>query len=221
MAGTNYQLTMQVGPNPGKVFPLDKPEMVIGRDLTVDIVIIDTEVSRKHAHLVAQQGGYVIEDLGSTNGTEVNGTRLTSPYLLRPGEEINFGEHVTMVFETVPYDPEATQISPGTTPQRTPANLVEAAPRQPPPVIVASAPLMDQFPDEPQPPYQPQPVFAGQVPAGPVQAQPELPKKRFPTWLIILIVALLLVICVCGVSIYVIDTNNLWCTLFPFLPGCP
>jgi predicted component of type VI protein secretion system len=205
MAGTSYQLTIQVGPNPGKTFPLDKPEMVIGRDLGVDIVINDVEVSRKHAHLVAQQGGYLIEDLGSTNGTVVNGLRLTSPYLLHPGELIALGDHVTLVYDAVQVDPEATAISAGAASARAPATLVETPPFQ--------------FPPEQMPP--PPFSYSGQVPAGPVQVQPEPVKKRFPTWAIILIVAILLVICVCGVSFKIIDDNNLWCKLFPFLSGCP
>ena len=204
MAGTSFQLTIQVGPNPGKTYALDKPEMVIGRDLGVDIVISDVEVSRKHAHLVAQQGSYLIEDLGSTNGTVVNGLRLTSPYLLHPGEQIALGEHVILVYDTVQVDPEATQIAVGGVAPRAPATLVEAPPFQAPP---------EQMP----PPF----AYSGQVPADPVQVQPEPVKKRFPIWAIILIVAILLVICACVASLFYIDNNKLWCTVLPFLSGCP
>lgn len=62
--------------------------MFIGRDLTNDIVINDAEISRRHARLISQAGGYVLEDLGSTNGTFINGQRLASPYILRPGETV-------------------------------------------------------------------------------------------------------------------------------------
>ncbi len=203
MAGTSYQLTIQAGPNPGKTFPLDKPEMVIGRDLGVDIVITDVEVSRKHAHMVAQQGGYLIEDLGSTNGTTVNGLRLMSPYLLHPGELIALGEHVTLVYDAVQVDAEATQIAAGAASPRAPATLVETPPFQAPP---------QQMP----PPFS----YSGQVPAGPVQVQPEPVKKRFPIWAIILIVAILLVICSCGAFFKYIDDHYLWCTFLRFLPAC-
>jgi pSer/pThr/pTyr-binding forkhead associated (FHA) protein len=211
MAGTSYQLTIQVGPNPGKTFPLNKPEMVIGRDVTADIVISDVEVSRKHAHLIAQQGGYLLEDLGSTNGTVVNGLRLTSPYLLHPGEQIVLGEHVTLVFETAQADPEATQINLGASAPRTPATLVETPAFVPPPVEMAQPEQM------PPPPYD----FAGQVPAGPVQVQPEPIKSRIPTWVIILIVAVV-VTCACiGAGLEIIDVTKSWCKVFPFLAGCP
>ncbi len=204
MAGTSFQLTIQVGPDPGKTYALDVPEMVIGRELGADIVISDVEVSRKHAHLVAQQGSYLIEDLGSTNGTVVNGMRLASPYLLHPGDQIALGEHVILVYEAVQLDPEATQISAGS-----------AAPR--PPVTLIEPPLYQAPPEPmPRPPY----AYAGQVPAGPLQVQAEPEKKRFPTWAIILIVVILLVICSCGAILKYIDDHYLWCTFLRFLPAC-
>jgi len=205
MAGTSYQLTIQVGPNPGKTFPLNKPEMVIGRDLTVDIVVNDVEVSRKHAHLIAQQGGYLLEDLGSTNGTVVNGLRLTSPYLLHPGEQIMLGEHVTLVFEATPIDPEATQVPIAAAAPSAPATLVETPAFEPPPEQIPSTPY----------------AYSGQVPAGPVQVQPEPVKNRFPTWAIILIIAVILTCACLGIALKIIDDNYLWCKLFPFIPGCP
>jgi pSer/pThr/pTyr-binding forkhead associated (FHA) protein len=205
MAGTSYQLTIQVGPTPGKTFPLNKPEMIIGRDLTADIVISDVEVSRKHAHLIAQQGGYLLEDLGSTNGTIVNGLRLSSPYLLHPGEQIVLGEHVTLVFEAAQIDPEATQIPAGV-----------AVP--PPPVTLVETPAFVPSPEQmPPPPY----AYSGQVPAGPVQVQPAPVKNRIPIWLIILIVVII-VTCACLVGgLKYIDDHFLWCKIIPFIPGCP
>lgn len=205
MAATNYQLTIQVGPDPGKVYPLDKPEMVIGRDLTVDVVISDSEISRKHAHLTLQAVGYVIEDLGSTNGTVVNGERLSSPHPLKSGEVITLGEHVTLLYEAPLGDSDATQIAANTFAPRAPATMVGPTPP----------------PDFPEPFTPETPDFSGQIPEQPVQVQPEPVKKRFPTWAIITIVAVLVLVCACAVSLEIIDANNLWCTVLPFLPGCP
>jgi predicted component of type VI protein secretion system len=209
MAGTNYQLTVRVGPNPGKVYLLDKPEMVVGRDLTADIVISDSEVSRKHAHFTLTQGGYVLEDLGSTNGTIVNGDRLAGPHLMRPGEELTLGEHVTLIYEAAAVDPDATQVAVNASSPRAPATVIEPAP------IPAPIPAFDE-------PFTPlTDDYSGQVPEQPVQVQPKPAKKRIPTWAIIVIVAVLVLIFACAASIEIIDANNLWCTLFPFLPGCP
>ncbi len=112
MAG--FQLVMRSGPTPGKVYPLKKEEMFIGRDVGNDIVINDAEVSRRHSRLSMQAGGFIVEDLGSTNGTAVNGDRLTSRHVLRVGEVVSFGEHVALVFETVADDKEATVVGPRT-----------------------------------------------------------------------------------------------------------
>ena len=207
MAGNNYQLTVRAGPNPGKIYQLDKQEMGIGRDLTGEIVISDPEVSRKHAHLTLQSDGYVLEDLGSTNGTVVNGERLTAPRLLRSGDEISLGEHVSLVYEAPLEDLEATQIATNSVPARTPATVIEPAP----------APEPD-YPDS----YTPEePDYLEPAPPEPVLVQPEPQKKRFPTWAIITIVVVLVLICACAAILEVIDANNLWCTLFPFIPGCP
>ena len=57
----------------------------------------DLEISRKHARVVQRGGYYWIEDLGSSNGTFVNGLRIFSPQVLQPGDEIRLGQTVLRV----------------------------------------------------------------------------------------------------------------------------
>lgn len=97
----SYRIVLRAGPTPGKTFPLDKPEVFIGRDLSNDIVINDPEISRRHSHLVLKNGVYLLEDMGSTNGTSVNGQRLAGLSELHPGDVITLGERVTLAFEAV------------------------------------------------------------------------------------------------------------------------
>jgi pSer/pThr/pTyr-binding forkhead associated (FHA) protein len=111
MAPVSFQLVMRSGPNPGKVFQLNKSEIYIGRDINNDIVISDAEISRKHARLMLQGGGYVLEDLGSTNGSFVNGQRLMGPHQMHPGELMMLGENVGLSYEAVAADPNATVVS--------------------------------------------------------------------------------------------------------------
>jgi hypothetical protein len=217
MSPQSYQLIMRAGPTPGKVFPLEKSEIYIGRDITNDIVINDVEVSRKHARLTLQSGGFVLEDLGSTNGVFVNGQRITRPVMLRGGESIMLGENVSLTFEAAGYDATATVVA------APPA--VEAPP--PPQPAYAPPPPQPAYAPPPPPPAAyapPPPAYAQRVPAGPAQPQvPPAPKKR-RTWLwagcgclVILLIA-----AVAGVLWY-IDTNALWCQLpllSDFLPGC-
>jgi pSer/pThr/pTyr-binding forkhead associated (FHA) protein len=113
MMASQYQLVMRAGPTTGKYFELTGSDLTIGRDLSADIVINIPEVSRKHARLRLETSGFVIEDLGSTNGTFVNGQRLSGPHSLRPGDTIMLGEAVALGYEAPApqYDSSATIVS--------------------------------------------------------------------------------------------------------------
>src|SRR5215470_16853631 len=109
---SQYQLIMRSGPTPGAAYTLEGDQITIGRDSNNEIVINDAEISRRHARLTFQGGKYVLEDLGSTNGTFVNGQRLAGPRVLKAGEVVSFGEQIVLVFEAVNVDSGATMVSP-------------------------------------------------------------------------------------------------------------
>jgi len=90
------RLVMKVGPQPGQTFLLDQESLTLGRDPSSEIVINDPQVSRQHARIKCQGNLTVIEDVGSTNGTFVNGMRLTDPHTLADGDEISLGDAVTL-----------------------------------------------------------------------------------------------------------------------------
>ena len=92
------QLVISHGPRPGQVFAIDRDVLTLGREPTNPIVVNDPQVSRQHARIARQGGAIVIEDLGSTNGTFINGMRLTGPRALTPGDVIGLGEAVTLTF---------------------------------------------------------------------------------------------------------------------------
>jgi hypothetical protein len=104
----DHRLTVRTGPNPGTVFDLTKEVTMLGRDVTNDIPLGDAEISRQHARLTRTPGGIVLEDLGSTNGSFVNGDRLTSPRVLRSGDLVGLGENVTLTFEATAPEAAAT-----------------------------------------------------------------------------------------------------------------
>jgi hypothetical protein len=234
MASQPFQLVMHVGPNPGKVYELSQDEVTIGRDIGNTIVINDPEVSRRHARLTAQAGGYVLEDLGSTNGTFVDGQRLMGPHMLRPGETIMLGEKINLGYEAVGYDPNATLVG---------ASVGQPAPppsrdtyRIPPSEqnVYAPPPQQAPYPESPPPPIPRtevvsdyQPAYSGQVPPGP--AEPYVPaeepyaesyetgdeeeaKRSRRTWIIAGCGCLLVLICVCVIAAYAFDSANLYCT---------
>ena len=81
-------LIAQSGPVTGQRWSLAKPEAVIGRDPDCDVVIPDRQVSRRHALLRKVDGGFELEDLGSKNGTHLNGTPLHGAQRLQDGDLI-------------------------------------------------------------------------------------------------------------------------------------
>jgi hypothetical protein len=95
----SFRLIVRRGPQPNQIYELNKDVITLGRDITNDIVINDPEVSRHHCRMTRSGGGYTLEDLGSTNGTFVNGQRLGSPRPLNNNEMIGLGETVTLVYE--------------------------------------------------------------------------------------------------------------------------
>lgn len=78
-------------------FPLADGEHVAGRDAECALVIDGTTVSRRHARITVAAGAATIEDLDSTNGTHVNGTRIYAPTRIVPGSEFALGSEVLRV----------------------------------------------------------------------------------------------------------------------------
>ena len=187
-----FQFVMRSGPTVGKVYPLEAQEIFIGRDSANLVAINDAEVSRKHARMELRGSAYVIQDLGSTNGTFVNGQRVGGTQVLNPGDSVSFGEGIVLSYEAA-FDPNATMMS-------AKAARPVAPVQMPPPVPVPA----------------PAPVYSGQVPAGPVPMAPAPAKKKFPVWLIIVIL-IVVVICACVGIFVLIDQLNLWCRVVPFL----
>jgi hypothetical protein len=84
-----------------KVYDLDQPVIRIGRIAEMDVVIDNVSVSRRQAEIQQADDGWVVRDIGSSNGTFVNGERLTGDRPLRPGDEIGIGKY-SLFFEHVP-----------------------------------------------------------------------------------------------------------------------
>ncbi|HHH82605.1 MAG TPA: FHA domain-containing protein [Chloroflexi bacterium] len=179
MTSSSFRLIVRTGPAPGTVFDLTKDVTMIGRDVTNEVVLGDAEVSRQHARLTRTPGGFVLEDLGSTNGTFVNGERLVAPRVLNPGDLVAFGENVTLTFDAVA--PEAAS---------TVASAAAKAEPAPPPAKAADAPA---------PKVSPAPQAA---PAA--AATPAVEKRRRSPWLLAGIGCFVLVLA-CGGFLWFMD----------------
>jgi hypothetical protein len=113
----SIELTVRQGPQPGQRFSLARPAIIIGRTAGNDVVVNHPEVSRRHASLTWDGRQFVIQDLGSANGTFVNGVRLTAPQVLQPGDAIGLGPTVLLAFQAtlpayVPSRPTAPPYAP-------------------------------------------------------------------------------------------------------------
>ena len=95
---SSAKLIILEGPTPGEEIDLSQPELVIGRDSSADLKIPSPVVSRRHARLYQADGGYWIEDLGSSNKTFLNGQVLESPQRLRSGDAIQLGGAIRLSF---------------------------------------------------------------------------------------------------------------------------
>ncbi|MCE9546635.1 MAG: FHA domain-containing protein [Planctomycetia bacterium] len=92
------------GRDQGHRFDLEEPSLFIGRDIANDVRLQDTEVSRRHAELRRTEQGYELVDLGSSNGSYVNGEKITTR-LLSSGDQVQLGRTMMLFTGTG----EATQ----------------------------------------------------------------------------------------------------------------
>lgn len=196
--GTTYKLILQSGVGAGTEYPLEKTDLLLGRDLSNDIVVNDPEVSRRHARLLLQEGSYILEDLGSTNGTFIRGQRLGAPLVLRPGETITIGEKVVLKYEVLQTDPNATVVVQRRAVDATQPPVGPAPIPAPRPVVAAV----------PQPPVQP-------VSIPPPNLQQAPARKKMSKALIIILVLLAILFVFCLIPWLIIEMTNSYCALFP------
>ncbi len=86
------KLTVLLGRRTIQVHDIDKPVIQVGRDDAMDILIDNPSVSRKHAEFRQEGEGWVVEDLGSSNGTFLGGEKLQAPAELQVGDEVGMGK---------------------------------------------------------------------------------------------------------------------------------
>ncbi len=120
----------------------NKPEVTIGRVQGNDIVLPKGNVSKRHARIVLKDGKFIIVDLKSTNGTYVNGRKITSPLVVKDSDKIYIGDFIVGVDEAASAEgdgpSETTTSPPG---QDRAASGMEGAARPPRPTEAAPMPM--------------------------------------------------------------------------------
>lgn len=216
-----FVLNMKEGPSPGEQTQLQRRSFVLGRDPSCDLVINDVEVSRRHARLIAQSGGYAIEDLGSTNGTFVNDQRIRSVVPLQPDATIRLGGLVTFAYEVTPADLlETSGLSRGATPPST-SQLRAAVPLRAAKVESLPQEKIEMPPQEELTP----PLVEPELAPASRRRRPRRGGIRLPIfsrrWMIGCSVIVLLGICAGVAFFWYVDANFLWCDVFgTLIPTC-
>jgi pilus assembly protein CpaF len=171
-------------------YEFDKNEVTIGRVQGNDVIMPKGNVSKRHSRIVVKDGKFIIVDLKSTNGTYVNGRKITSPLVIKPSDRIYIGDFILHIDDGSaaaaeaggPPPPPPGQAAGGPPPRRSqpPPRRAPSGDQQPPPPRRRSA----QPPPPEQPPYMedepPPPPPQQQAPPPPEQPAPPPPQQAQP-----------------------------------------
>lgn len=177
--GRQLQIVVHAGPLAGKGFPITKDLITFGRDPENDISWDDSQVSRRHARLIREDEQLILEDLGSTNGTLVNGKPIEGDYILQPADIISIGTSIFGIKGfAAPSTVGVTQLS-----------------MQPPPAMPGPLP--------PRPAAQPRPETPSSKPRGPARPGPA-PAQAGPSKLSMLAIGGILALVIIVLSLALI-----------------
>lgn len=168
--------------------------LLIGRDENCDIVFDDSEVSRNHAKIIKSDDSFQIEDLGSTNGTFLNGRRVKKPLKLKDKDLITISEKNVIEF-SITIDEEEVGESQTGIKSREDSFIEEPSYGN----LSTEEPLAEYI--------QPESLIQKQDNHQPFY-------KKLPTWAFILLIALAFLVIFCLIPLFVIEITNQWCTLF-------
>lgn len=208
-------IIFQTDPLKGLDFALNKPRVSIGRDPNNDIVIDHIEVSRKHALIEVQDGQVTITDVGSLNGTFIDGVQISGATTVLPGQVIEVSEAIRFILAEQESKAEATIVM-----------EAEKAPSTP-----KTSDSLDSVTPDDRGLDDFEPFFADETPEvsepDPDAVVREYRQKRSTDkktfWIVIAILFALIILSVLA-FVWYIDYYSLWCDVLPYLfePGlCP
>ena len=97
--GSDAMLVVLTGPAIGRSYALSEKSVSLGRSEAAGIYIPDPRISREHCRIFREGSTYLVADLGSTNGTFVDSTRVEAPIPLQNGMRIQLGSHSVVKFQ--------------------------------------------------------------------------------------------------------------------------
>jgi pSer/pThr/pTyr-binding forkhead associated (FHA) protein len=211
MNASDAHIVVHQDPTTQQIFPLTEGTLTMGREAYNDVVLIDPEASRRHAQISFQSGRYVVEDLGSTNGTYVNGRQIASPTVLSRGDVIEVGDMARIVFqgpgakvaETMMRAPSAGRDETIAMPE----DLATFAEKMPPPAPPAGR--VAALESTPPPPAPQAPMAMPRTPA----AAKEGGSGRRTLAIVAIVLVVLLIVCVGAAFLLdaLVDPDVLYC----------
>ena len=165
----DHQLLVVRGRSASEIIKLEEGVTIVGRHDECHLKIKSSQVSRQHCHLFEKKGLLLVKDLGSANGTYVNGKRVKEQQVLEPGDELTIGD-VQLRVEKIGQPTTAA-------PQSRATSKVETAIVSSPPIPTAE---VDDFEiDFGEEPDQPAPSPAP-TPSAKAKAEPKPKPKSDP-----------------------------------------
>jgi pSer/pThr/pTyr-binding forkhead associated (FHA) protein len=206
-------------------FPLVSPTATVGRESINEIVFDDAEISRRHVRVTLLAGRYIIEDLGSTNGTFLNGRRIEAPAPLANGDVIDLGGSIRLTYLGPPGAAESTVVEPSADQLGVPETVARPTPVDELPLYKKTEPQYEavQFEGvqykEPLTPPPLTPAYESAPPQAPPQAPtpytpPESEGREWTRYLIGCGCLLILAIVACAATLALLDylaPNTLYC----------
>ncbi len=156
----------------------DKNEVTIGRVQGNDIILPKGNVSKRHSRIVLKDNRFIVVDLKSTNGTYVNGRKITSPLVVKPGDKIYIGDFIMTVEEGPQPAAQPSPPQPAFEEPPPPAPPQQRRSGGAPPPLHRSSPGQPAAAPEPAPPPLPPKPEPEPEPPAPVASAPE--PERYP-----------------------------------------
>ena len=200
------KLIVKAGDEISKPFDLIKEKSVIGRDPNSDIVIEDIEVSKNHLAITRKGNTFQIEDQNSTNGTFLNGKKLRKPTAIKNGDLISLGKNIVLEFvyekhDEIPESPEIPKPSQLDELDQSKVTRIEEE------ITEVEKPLKERV-------DQVEPEKTNKKDQKKETSNQKTEDQKKPTWVIILIAALVFIAIFCVIPLIVIEATNQWCNLF-------
>ena len=197
------KILFRAGLRAGKEFLISDDEITAGRELDNNIVLEDVQISRKHMRIFRKDDQLFIEDLDSTNGTLLNGKVLKKAQKLKNGDMVTLGENNVLEIQI----PSAKiEEKAGEAKAKSEENVAKEEKSKKSKALKLQKKVK-------RPKEVDDLLESAQVESGEKKTFQSITEK-YPTWAVVLMIALAFIIIFCLIPWAVIEVTDQWCNLF-------